>query len=45
MLHLVVQSFDGNDFGDGTVLEYDVVEKVLKIGDNVRWRKAIQWLG
>jgi hypothetical protein len=38
MLHLVVQSFDGNDFGGGAVLECDVVENVLEIGDNVRWR-------
>lgn len=46
MLHLVLQSFDGNDFGGGAVLECDVVESVLEIGDKVRRRsKAIQWLG
>lgn len=38
MLHPLVHSFDGNDFGDGAVLECDVVEKLLEIGDNVRRR-------
>ena len=38
MLHLVAQSFDENHFGGGAVLECNVVENVLELGDNIRRR-------
>jgi NADPH:quinone reductase-like Zn-dependent oxidoreductase len=36
MLHIVVQSFDGNAFGDGAVLGCDFVGDVVELGGNVR---------